>query len=115
MVTDRGLRSTVSPALASLYSSCPSCLSAEYIGGTCSISPVKRGSTASTAARETRQGRIPSTSPSATPVLVVMPRRASVTQVLCASLTHCEYLMASPRPSDRRAGRDCRCAHPCWH
>jgi hypothetical protein len=39
MVTKRALRSISMPCLASLYKGCPSFLSAEYIGGTCSISP----------------------------------------------------------------------------
>ena len=42
MTTRRGARSTSTPDRASRYSGTPSRFSAEYIGGTCSISPTNR-------------------------------------------------------------------------
>ena len=75
IVTRRGSRSTSMPARAYSYSALPSRLSAEYIGGTWSISPVKRAQAVSTCSRVTCTGRSASTSPSASPVVVRTPSR----------------------------------------
>jgi hypothetical protein len=71
------LRSTSSPRRASEYKRRPCCLSAEYIGGTCSISPRYCASTRaiSSAARAGAAARA-TIAPSASPVSVATPKVA---------------------------------------
>ena len=67
-----GVRSTVFPARAALYSGCPSTFTAEYVGGACCCVPVKRGSAAATASRPMSAGTAAcsSVSPVTSPVSV---------------------------------------------
>jgi hypothetical protein len=94
----RASRSTTWPARANSYSGTPLRFSAEYIGGTCSISPRKRGSTASIAATSTSAAlRSSSTVPSASPVSVVTPRQTVVRYSLSESSRNCDHFVASPK------------------
>ena len=95
----RGGRSTVSPARAYSYSALPSFLSAECMGGTCCCGPVKRSSTAAMSASLTATGRSCSTSPSASPVVVVTPRRNVASYALSASRCIWLNLVAAPKHS----------------
>ncbi len=102
MVTRRAARSTVWPARAYSYSGLPSFFSAECIGGTWSISPTKRPMAVRNCSGVTATGRSLSTSPSASAVLVRMPRRTTVSYVLSASSRSCENLVASPKHNGSR-------------
>jgi hypothetical protein len=100
IVIRRASRSTVSPLRASSYSGTPPRFSAEYIGGTCSMSPRKRASTASSAASSTTAAlRSASTAPSASPVSVVTPRHSVATYSLSESSRNCDHFVASPKHS----------------
>ena len=82
MVTGRAGRSTSLPCRASWYSFCPLILIAEYMGGTCITSPVKRGSSASSSCRVTWTGCCSSTSPEVSCVLVTQPKCSPATYSL---------------------------------
>jgi hypothetical protein len=74
-VTRRGARSTVSPARAASCNRRPSTRTAEYMGGTWSISPVSGASAARTAASVSAEGSPRSTTvPSASSVVVAAPK-----------------------------------------
>ena len=75
-VTVRGVRSTVRPWRAALYSGWPFTLTAEYIGGSWLIGPVKRGSTARSSASPAVTGAVRKTVPVRSPVSVATPRRS---------------------------------------
>ena len=96
----RALRSTVLPCRASLYSGWPSCLSAEYIGGTCSISPSKPRRAAFTAASSrVKPSTLAITSPSLSAVSVRSPSFIRARYALSESSKNCDTLVASPKHS----------------
>ena len=71
----RGVRSTVWPLRAALYSGWPLILTAEYIGGSCICRPINCGKTAFSSASPTVTGAVSSAVPVTSPVSVRRPRR----------------------------------------
>ena len=63
----------LAPARASSWRRRPPIFTADTIGGSCSMSPMKRGSARSTSSRVSAIGRWSRTSPAASSVLVAMP------------------------------------------
>src|SRR6266446_6425577 len=61
------------------------------------MQPTKRCRMASSSCRDAVTGRVATTSPSASPVLVVAPSRSTATYVLSASSNSCANLVASPK------------------
>src|SRR5690554_697821 len=102
MVTGRAGRSISMPSRAYSYSGLPWCLSAEYMDGTCWISPRNCSSTVSTCA-SVNAGTVFSstTAPSLSPVSVRIPSRAVVTYALSLSSMVWENLVASPKHSGK--------------
>ena len=73
--TGRASRSISMPCRASLYNLCPLTETAEYIGGTCKISPRKESSAVSSAALKTGVSSVLMTSPVTSPVVYASPNR----------------------------------------
>src|SRR3954469_7589607 len=96
MRTRRGSRSTVSPLRANAESGTPPRFSAECIGGTCSISPLKLCNTRKRAAWETWTAFLSITSPSASPVVVFSPNLRVARYSLSSSSRWPANFVASP-------------------
>ena len=83
----------------------PSCLSAEYIGGTCSISPGSAPAPAPTCRSSGDRTRaLEITSPSASPVVVVSPSLSVARYSLSASSSGPANLVASPKQHRQQPG-----------
>ena len=94
--TRRGARSIDSPARATSWSLRPPTRTAEYIGGTCAISPTKRGRTARIAAAVRPAGSpVSTTRPSASSVSVAAPNATVASYALSASARYCWSFTAS--------------------
>ena len=75
--TSRGWAATGAPSRAWRYIALPPTFRAEYTGGTCWMTPMKRGSAASSTSRVGRASEREITSPSTSSVAVVMPKQTS--------------------------------------
>jgi hypothetical protein len=98
MFTRRGRRSISSPRRAFLYRRSPPTFTAETIGGTCSISPLRSSRVRRRSASVTETARSETTSPDASCVDVTTPRRAAATYVFGASWAYERSRAARPTP-----------------